>query len=809
MRWWEGRIVLSHQLFSPIRHPSSSVHRILFLLPPTSDHCSLQLADGVDHRVLCSHSRVDIPGRRLDYFRSRVATDCHLRPHSSADTDGRRFLRSRLSADTCSRNILCNISPPSPRASTLPIPSARSGRCRGWGARFGNGGRLAAGGLPEIARGLAMTTMSATDAAIVWLGDCEGDISGRRGQRTSTSYLEPVASRTYGGNVHRFPSPRGSSSWGFHKFIRHDELERSGHLTGDRFAVRCDVTVMRATELRVEPACLAVPEPDLRAHLRRLLSTGDGADVTFRVGGGETFAAHRCVLAARSPVFKAELCGRGGAAAGRCVDVDDMGAGEFGALLHFVYTDTLLEMASRDVPAMARRLIAAAGKYQVERLKLVCEDMLRRRVDTSMAMATTTDSAATTDDQLSQRPWLTQLFFKFASRMVGGMVVDAFTPEPPTAAEKSGDASPSLSPSPSCSTVAVSEASGHHVLRIEGYKRTKMMMATGEHLNSGEFHVGGYTWRLRYYPNRYDQEFSSSISFALVRTGRDDDDVVVRARVKISLLDVAGEPVTRYSHSDNKCTFYEGHDLWAIKSFIRRVDLEDSGHLDDGGGGGDSFAVRCDLTFNVPDIRVDVDDAAAVTVPAVPPPLLHRHLGDLLASEAAADVRFNVDGEAFAAHRCILAARSPVFRAELFGSMRERAARAIVRVDDMDADAFAAFLHFVYTDELPEMDDDGEEAAAVMAKHLLVAADRYGMERLKKVCEDVLFRHVVVATAATSLALAEQHDCPELKDAILRFVTSPARLKADMASDGYEHLITSFPSIATEILAMLAAQLST
>lgn len=202
----------------------------------------------------------------------------------------------------------------------------------------------------------------------------------------STSYLEPVASRTYGGNVHRFPSPRGSSSWGFHKFIRHDELERSGHLTGDRFAVRCDVTVMRATELRVEPACLAVPEPDLRAHLRRLLSTGDGADVTFRVGGGETFAAHRCVLAARSPVFKAELCGRGGAAAGRCVDVDDMGAGEFGALLHFVYTDTLLEMASRDVPAMARRLIAAAGKYQVERLKLVCEDMLRRRVDTSMAI---------------------------------------------------------------------------------------------------------------------------------------------------------------------------------------------------------------------------------------------------------------------------------------------------------------------------------------------------------------------------------------------------------------------------------------
>uniref|UniRef100_A0A0D3HP63 Uncharacterized protein n=1 Tax=Oryza barthii TaxID=65489 RepID=A0A0D3HP63_9ORYZ len=72
------------------------------------------------------------------------------------------------------------------------------------------------------------------------------------------NYLVPRA----GGVAHvrwqraQVPEPQGSSSWG------HDELERSGHLAGDRFAVRCDVTVMRATELRVEP------EPDLRARRR-------------------------------------------------------------------------------------------------------------------------------------------------------------------------------------------------------------------------------------------------------------------------------------------------------------------------------------------------------------------------------------------------------------------------------------------------------------------------------------------------------------------------------------------------------------
>nr|USI01029.1 Bric-a-Brac, Tramtrack, Broad Complex BTB domain with Meprin and TRAF Homology MATH domain MBTB66 [Oryza sativa Japonica Group] len=227
---------------------------------------------------------------------------------------------------------------------------------------------------------------------------------------------EPVPSRTYRSSVHSFPSSDGFKNWGFLRFITHGDLEKSGHLADDGFAVRCDVTVMGGIELRVEPASsLAVPEPDMHRHLGRLLSAGDGADVTFRVAGGEAFTAHRCVLAARSPVFKAELYSRGGflrpAAAGRpgtrVIDVDDMDAGAFGALLHFVYTDTLPEMASADVPAMARQLIAAADKYKVERLKLVCEDKLSRRVvadDTSMTPTpmstptTMTDSTTTGDD---------------------------------------------------------------------------------------------------------------------------------------------------------------------------------------------------------------------------------------------------------------------------------------------------------------------------------------------------------------------------------------------------------------------------
>ena len=91
---------------------------------------------------------------------------------------------------------------------------------------------------------------------------------------------------------------------------------------------------------------------------------------------------------------------------------------------------------------------------------------------------------------------------------------------------------------------------------------------------------------------------------------------------------------------------------------------------------------------------------------------MHRNLGDLLLSEKGADVVFDVGGQTFAAHRCVLAARSPVFSAELLGTMKEsNNTTGVVRVDDMEAQVFKALLHFVYTDSLPrtEKEDKGKK----------------------------------------------------------------------------------------------------
>jgi speckle-type POZ protein len=85
----------------------------------------------------------------------------------------------------------------------------------------------------------------------------------------------------------------------------------------------------------------------------------------------------------------------------------------------------------------------------------------------------------------------------------------------------------------------------------------------------------------------------------------------------------------------------------------------------------------------------------------VPAPSLGLDLASLLQSGMGADVAFEVEGESMAAHKIILQARSPVFRALLTGPMRE-GQEGSVDVQDVRAPVFRALLYFAYTDSLPE-----------------------------------------------------------------------------------------------------------
>jgi speckle-type POZ protein len=109
------------------------------------------------------------------------------------------------------------------------------------------------------------------------------------------------------------------------------------------------------------PMALILPS-DMHHHLGGLLSSKLGGDVEFLVGG-ETFATHRLVLRARSPVFKASvptMTKEDVATNAAVIEIEDMEAPVFRAMLAFIYTDTWPNMDGQDEATMAQRLLAAA-----------------------------------------------------------------------------------------------------------------------------------------------------------------------------------------------------------------------------------------------------------------------------------------------------------------------------------------------------------------------------------------------------------------------------------------------------------------
>lgn len=366
----------------------------------------------------------------------------------------------------------------------------------------------------------------------------------------------------------------------------------------------------------------------------------------------------------------------------------------------------------------------------------------------------------------------------------------------------------------SASAILAGTESGQHLLKIVGYSHTKDKLPTGSAIKSRSFRVGGHSWYISYYPSGNDSGNADCIS-VFVQLDKRVGENGVKAQFTFSLLDRAGRPSHSTSSGDDPDIFNSSG--WGFVRFIRRDVLEKSEYLRD-----DCLTIVCDLTvfMELQTEDIDVDTATPPPPPppppptvVVPPPDLHRHLGGLLDTGEGADVTFEVSGKTFAAHRLVLAARSPVFRAELFGPRKELGAttggavdHTAIRIDDMEARDFEALLRYMYTDSLPEPETTkGGGDAAAMLPDLVAAASRYKMERLRLVCEHKLCEYVNGRTVVSMLAFAREHHCDGLKEKCLRFLDDPVKVREIVKAEGLDNLSKSYTSILTDLIAKLAA----
>jgi speckle-type POZ protein len=326
---------------------------------------------------------------------------------------------------------------------------------------------------------------------------------------------------------------------------------------------------------------------------------------------------------------------------------------------------------------------------------------------------------------------------------------------------------------------------------IVGYSLHKGMGA-GKFINSSPASVGGYEWCIRYYPDgetSVEADGHISVFVELLTKG-----AKVRALYDLRLVNLASglsSSVASCLKSPEVFSNLGNKFAWGSGNFKKRSELEQSDYLRD-----DRLIIECDLTVVT---EPHVAEAAITVEVQIPPSDLSHNFGKLLETAEEADVTFDVKGEVFPAHKIVLAARSPVFKAELYGPMRGKPGQNIT-VEEMEPPVFKALLHFIYTDSLLSMDNlDGVENKD-MVKHLLVAADRYAMERLKTECEGIISKSLDVETVASTLALADQHHCSRLKDACVEFIVSSNRMDDVLASQGYVHLKRSCPAVLVDVL---------
>ncbi|KAF7003822.1 hypothetical protein CFC21_019106 [Triticum aestivum] len=297
-------------------------------------------------------------------------------------------------------------------------------------------------------------------------------------------------------------------------------------------------------------------------------------------------------------------------------------------------------------------------------------------------------------------------------------------------------------------------------------------MGFGRYIRSSTFTVGGYDWNIRFYPDGGKEDAAGNAGAylcCLCQLAKYE----VRAMFTLTMLDDQGH-VQETRQVGSHVFSPESSTGFGFNKFVEKSKLRSSSHL---------LTLRCVVA-----VIKEPPAECRTSLAAAPPTELPGQLERTLKDGIGADVTILVGGRRFRAHRFMLAMRAPLLDAQIFGPTME--------VADMEPDIFQILLHYVYTDSLPPCDGQGYSTAAV--EHLLAAADRYGLGRLKAMCQGELCGRIDANTVMATLALADQYICERLKDACLEFLSSEESMIAVIATDRFKHLIKSFPMLDLE-----------
>lgn len=165
-------------------------------------------------------------------------------------------------------------------------------------------------------------------------------------------------------------------------------------------------------------------------------------------------------------------------------------------------------------------------------------------------------------------------------------------------------------------------------------------------------------------------------------------------------------------------------------------------------------------------------------------------LSGIYQDDSFKDVKFLIGDQIIMAHKSVLAFHSEVFRSMLTLDTEERK-KGVIQIKDCNAPAFKAFIKYLYTEEIDNIED--------VADDLLVLGDKYDVQCLRKRCEKYLSDTINESNAISLLIKADMSNCQVLKNGAISFIKS--RLNTFTP---HIHELQQYPNLIGDIFRSLA-----
>lgn len=259
----------------------------------------------------------------------------------------------------------------------------------------------------------------------------------------------------------------------------------------------------------------------------------------------------------------------------------------------------------------------------------------------------------------------------------------------------------------------------------------------------------------------------------------------IEPQLKYKLSIITADFKSKNEREDNHPGFLNDADAGlGYQCFIKRSELLAKGnaYLPN-----DRLTIACKLTWIPENIAKQKS-----TIINIPEDNRHNILKLLIQDKNVGEiVTLQVHDSEIKVYKGILASQSRVFAA-MFGNEEKKYKQNVIVINGMAARVCYKMANF-----LQSKDDDLHDCNDYLDE-LLEAADKYGLDRLKALCEEALYENLNIENSANMLVTADSCNACQLKIAVLNFMKK--NISDVLESDGYESLTREHPKLGCEIL---------